>query len=150
MYELFVLACLMHQPNMCVTLRDLYSPHETHDKCLSRAYEIAKGMPIHVKSAYFYNLLLDKLNTKNKYEAIGTGDKVRYMYIEQPNKFGLESIGFKYDYPKEFSDLFKPDYDKMFEKILFQAIERFYDNVGWKIRKPSENVTVELFDLFSK
>ncbi len=113
-------------------------------------FTTAKGMPIHVKSAYFYNLLLDKLNTKNKYEAIGTGDKVRYMYIEQPNKFGLESIGFKYDYPKEFSDLFKPDYDKMFEKILFQAIERFYDNVGWKIRKPSENVTVELFDLFSK
>ena len=95
-------------------------------------------------------MLLDKLNTGNKYEAIGTGDKVRYMYIEQPNKFGLESIGFKYDYPKEFGNLFKPDYDKMFEKILFQAIERFYDNVGWKIRKPAENVTVELFDLFGK
>jgi len=38
----------------------------------------------------------------------------------------------------------------MFEKILYQAIERFYDNVNWTIRKPSENVTVELFDLFSK
>ena len=25
MYELFVLACLMHQPDMCVTLKDLYS-----------------------------------------------------------------------------------------------------------------------------
>jgi hypothetical protein len=61
----------------------------------------------------------------------------------------LESIGFKYDYPKEFSDLFKPDYDKMFEKSYFKRIERFYDNVGWKIRKPAENVTVELFDLFS-
>ena len=113
-------------------------------------FTTTKGMPIHVKSAYFYNLILDKLSTGNKYETIGTGDKVRYMYIEQPNKFGLQSIGFKYDYPKEFSNLFKPDYDKMFEKILFQAIERFYDNVGWKIRKPSENVTVELFDLFSK
>ena len=48
MYELFVLACLMQQPNMCVTLKDLYSPHNSHDKCLARAYEIASGMPIHM------------------------------------------------------------------------------------------------------
>ena len=48
MYELFVLACLIGSPNMCVTLKDLYSPHPTHDKCLERAYEIAQGMPIHM------------------------------------------------------------------------------------------------------
>ena len=47
MYELFVLACLIGSPNMCVTLKDLYSPHPTHDKCLERAYEIAQGMPVH-------------------------------------------------------------------------------------------------------
>ena len=52
MYELFVLACFMHQPDMCVTLKDLYSPHATHDKWLARAYEIAKGMPIHMPMYY--------------------------------------------------------------------------------------------------
>tara|TARA_R100001163_G_scaffold54260_1_gene41591 strand:- start:757 stop:1761 length:1005 start_codon:yes stop_codon:yes gene_type:complete len=113
-------------------------------------FNTVKSMPIHVKSAYFYNLLLDKLNTGNRYEDLGSGDKVRYMYVEKPNKYGLDSIGFKYDYPKEFHDIFKVDYEKMFEKILFQGIERFYDCVGWKIRKPAENVQVELFDLFSK
>tara|TARA_R100001079_G_scaffold108320_1_gene78571 strand:- start:459 stop:3026 length:2568 start_codon:yes stop_codon:yes gene_type:complete len=116
----------------------------------SNEFNTCKGMPIHVKSAYYYNELLDKLNTGNKYESISTGDKVRYMYVEQPNKFGLDSIGFKYEYPEEFNSIFKPDYDKMFEKILFQAIERFYENVNWTIRKPSENVQVELFDLFAK
>ena len=113
-------------------------------------FSTTKGMPIHVKSAYFYNLMLEKLNTGNRYESISSGDKVRYMYVEQPNKFGLESIGFKYEHPSEFKDIFKPDYDKMFEKILFQSIQRFYDNVKWTIRKPAENVQVELFDLFSK
>ena len=107
-------------------------------------------MPIHVKSAYFYNLLLKKLKTGNKYEEMSSGDKVRYMYVEKPNKYGLDSIGFKYNYPMEFKHVFKIDHDKMFEKILFQGIERFYDCVGWQIRKPSDNVTVELFDLFSK
>ena len=48
MYELFVLACLMQQPNMWVTLKDLYSPHPTHDKCLARAYVIAQEMPTYV------------------------------------------------------------------------------------------------------
>ena len=37
----------------------------------------------------------------------------------------------------------------MYEKILFEAIERFYSNVNWTIRKPSDNVQVELFDLFA-
>jgi|TARA_Y100000289_G_C3888445_1_gene132609 hypothetical protein len=48
MYELFVLACLMANPNQCITLVDLYSPHETHDKCLARAYVIAQEMPEYV------------------------------------------------------------------------------------------------------
>ena len=118
------------------------------DQC--NEFNTIKGMPIHVKSAYFYNLMLDKLKTGNRYESIRSGDKVRYMYVEQPNKFGLESIGFKYEHPAEFKDIFKPDYEKMFEKILFQSIQRFYENVKWTIRKPAENVQVELFDLFSK
>jgi len=113
-------------------------------------FNTVKSMPIHVKSAYFYNLLLTKLKTGNKYEEMSSGDKVRYMYVEKPNKYGLDSIGFKYSYPSEFQEVFKVDYDKMFEKIIFQGIERFYDCVGWRIRKPADNVTVELFDLFSK
>ena len=111
-------------------------------------FTTTKGMPIHVKSAYFYNLMLDKLNTGNRYESISSGDKVRYMYVEQPNKYGLESIGFKYEYPEEFKEIFKPDYDKMFEKILFQSIQRFYDNVKWTARRPTDNVQTELFELF--
>ena len=112
-------------------------------------FTVSKGTPIHVKSAYYYNIMLNKLNTGNKYEEISSGDKVRYMYVQQPNKFGVDTIGFKYDYPEEFVDIFKPDYEKMFAKILFEAVKRFYDNVGWVIRKPSDNVQTELFDLFS-
>jgi len=48
MYELFVLACLISNPNQCITLQDLYSPHNTHDKCLARAYEITQEMPSYI------------------------------------------------------------------------------------------------------
>ena len=112
-------------------------------------WRTVKGMPVHAKSAYFYNQMLSKLETGNKYEHLSSGDKVRFLYIEQPNRYGLASMGFKYDWPEEFNESFKIDYEKMFDKILFQSIARFYDNVGWNIRKPSENVKTELFDLFA-
>jgi hypothetical protein len=114
-----------------------------------RDWETVKGMPVHAKSAYYYNRMCDELNTGNKYEAISSGDKVRFMYVETPNKYGVASMGFKYEWPEEFNELFKIDYEKMFDKILFQSIARFYDSVGWAIRKPTENVKTELFDLFS-
>ena len=37
---------------MCVTLQDLYSPHDTHDKCLARAYVISQEMPTYMPHYY--------------------------------------------------------------------------------------------------
>lgn len=116
-------------------------------KC--KGFTIVKGMPIHVKSAYYHNHIMSNVLNSNKVEDITSGDKVRYVYLEKPNKYGIESIGFKYDYPDEFKSLFKINYDKMFEKILFESIRRFYEAVSWQIRKPSENVKTDLFELFS-
>lgn len=110
---------------------------------------VGKGTPIHVKAAYLHNTLTRKLGIDNKYEDINSGDKVRYLYVEQPNKYKVDVIGFKYQYPAEFAELFKIDYEKMFEKILFNSIERFYECVDWQIRKPSMSVRTELADLFS-
>jgi len=114
-----------------------------------KEFNLPKKMPIHVKSAYYHNHITRNVFNDNKSELIASGDKVRYMYLQLPNKFNIDSIGFKYTYPEEFKTMFKIDYDKMFEKILFQSISRFYEAVGWRIRKPTDNVRVELFDLFS-
>ena len=111
-------------------------------------FNIGTRTPIHVKSAYLHNFLNKKLGIENKYEEISSGDKTRYVYLQQPNKYGIDSIGFKYTFPEEYKSIFKINYEKMFEKILFSGIERFYQGVNWQIRKPSENVTCELFDLF--
>jgi hypothetical protein len=121
---------------------DKYAP-----KC--RDLNIVKGMPIHVKAAYLHNYINRKLEIENKYEDITSGDKTRYLYVQTPNKYGIEVIGFKNNFPDEYKDIFKVDYELMFEKILFNSIERFYQGVNWQIRKPSENVTCELFDLFA-
>jgi len=112
----------------------------------SKEFNTVKGMPIHVKAAYYHNILIKDL--KGKTESIGSGDKIRYLYLQQPNKYGISVVGFKYEYLPEFKELFKIDYALMFEKILYNSIERFYDAVNWRIRKPTDNVAVELDSLF--
>jgi hypothetical protein len=106
-----------------------------------------KGMPAHVKAAYHYNTLIEKLDLSGKYETIETGDKVRYFYVNQPNKYGIQAIAYKYYYPDEFKAIFQPDIEKMFEKLIFSMIERFYEAVNWRLSKPSNQVQTDLFDL---
>ena len=121
-----------------------------YDKYAIKAdnYNIGKGTPIHVKSAIFYNELIDEFDLTGTHEKIGSGDKVRYFYVQQPNKYGCTSLAFKYNLPDQFKNLFLVDYEKMFEKIIFQVIERFYDSVKWKPYKPGETYQTDLFEFF--
>ena len=121
-----------------------------YDKYAMKAnsFTIGKGTPIHVKSAIFYNELLDEFKLNGTHETIGSGDKVRYFYVQQPNKYGCNSLAFKYNMPEEFKKLFLVDYEKMFEKIIFQVIERFYESVKWRPYKPGEAYQTDLFDFF--
>jgi DNA polymerase elongation subunit (family B) len=120
-----------------------------YDKYAKKCSEFntVKGMPIHTKAAYFYNLMVDRFNVSNDYEKISNGDKIRYFYVKQPNKYGLNAIGYKYYMPEEFKDVFEPDTELMFEKIIFNIIERFYDAVGWKMKQPGKQVQTDLFEL---
>jgi len=112
-------------------------------------FKTVKSMPLHVKAAYMHNLLLHTFKIDKKYEKIGSGDKIRYLYVKQPNRFGISAIAYKYYYPEEFAKVFEPDYDMMFEKIMYSAIERFYESVGWSPQKPGEVTQCDLFSLLS-
>lgn len=115
------------------------------DRC--NGFMTVKGMPAHVKAAYHYNILLDKLDLSGDYETIETGDKVRFFYVNQPNKYGINAIAYKYYYPDEFKSIFEPDKEKMFEKIIYNIVERFYEAVNWRLNKPSAQVQTDLFEI---
>ena len=70
MYELFVLACLIGKPNKCVTLQDLYGPHDTHDRCLTRAYVISQEIPLYLPRYFAKSYKCFDMNTEGK--KIGT------------------------------------------------------------------------------
>jgi DNA polymerase elongation subunit (family B) len=112
-------------------------------------FDTVKGMPAHVKAAYFYDLLIDRMGLGQKYQKFKSGEKVKSVYLKTPNKYGINMIGFKGKYPEEFKDVFDIDYEKMFDKLLYASIEEFYNSVNWKLRRPNENVKIELEDFFS-
>lgn len=113
------------------------------------AFQTVKGMPNHVKSAYYYNILIDRLELTSKYEKIQSGDKVKLFYLKKPNKYGIESIAFKYYYPEEFREIFEADYEKMFDKIIFAPVQKFFRTVNWVAQKPNEMRKCDLLDYFS-
>ena len=91
--------------------------------------------------------MVDKFKLGSDFEKITSGDKVRYFYLKKPNRYGLPTMGYKYYLPKEFKDVFEPDTELMFEKIIFSIIDRFYDAVNWKIKQPGKQVQTDLFEL---
>lgn len=109
-----------------------------------------KGMPSHLKAAYYHDLIVEQNDWSSKYDKFKSGDKVKMVYVKKPNKYNLDMIGFKGEWPEEFDAIFQVDFEKMFSKVFYAAIERFYEAVGWKLRKPSENLEVELEDLFGE
>lgn len=115
---------------------------------LCNGFEIAKGTPHHIKAAIFYNRLIEKLQLQNKYEKITSGDKIRLLSVQTPNKYNIEKIAFKYYYPEEFKQIFQPDHEQIFEKTVLAAIERLYENVRWEIQRPGQMTQSNIFDLF--
>jgi DNA polymerase elongation subunit (family B) len=112
-------------------------------------FNTSKGMPCHVKAAYYYNLLIKELGITNKYQSIKSGDKIKYFYVKKPNKYGIDAIAYKYEFPQEFSKFLEIDNEKMFVKDMYMCIERFYNTMGWIPRKPNDQLCNNLEDLFS-
>ena len=111
-----------------------------------------KGAGAHAKAAEFYNQIITKLKLDNKYEQIRQFDRFHYIYIKENNKFGINVIGFKDRYPKEFEKLFEVDRDKMFEKAVLSPLKHIIKNHNFGVFDPSETTimgedNVSIFDL---
>lgn len=112
--------------------------------------QIAKGMQEHMKAAHYHNVLIEKLEISGKYPKLKQGDKIKYINVKKPNRYNIDVVGYGGNYPEEFKKEFEIDYEKMFENLMYRNIEFFYEAVGWILRKPNENVKVDLLDLFSE
>jgi DNA polymerase elongation subunit (family B) len=114
---------------------------------MSVGFRMGKHTPIHVKSAIYYNRLLEKHNLSNKYERLKSGDKIKYILLEK-NQLGIKTMAFLYDFPNEFSFL-DVDRSGMFEKTVIKPLNRIFEVLQWNIPSPTRGEKNNLLDMFS-
>lgn len=136
---------------MPVEARSIIKGINTFDKYVDGCqgfHQLSKGMQAHMKAGYFHNQLLKELDLGGKYPEVKQGDKIKILILQKPNKYNIDNVGYIGKYPQEFRDIFTVDTEQMFEKLVYIKMREFYTAVNWHIRRPSENVRVELEDLF--
>jgi len=86
-----------------------------------------KGCPIHVRGAVIFNQLLKPGDE----EPITDAEKIKFIYIKEPNPAHSHVIAFRDGIP-EYFDLEKYiDYDLQFEKTFIQPIKGILTAVNW-------------------
>jgi DNA polymerase elongation subunit (family B) len=96
-----------------------------------------KGTPIQVRGAILYNHYLKTLGLDKQYPYIKEGEKLKYTYLRQPNKFKDNVISYPVRLPKEFGLHEYIDYDLQFTKAFLEPIKVILDCVGWTTEKTS-------------
>jgi len=96
---------------------------------------IKKGAPAAVRATIKYNDLLSYWKLNTKHSPIVQGDKVKWIYLKK-NPYNIEALAYlDFDMPdkiKEFLDKFA-DKEKVFDTILLNKLEGFYDDLGWRL-----------------
>lgn len=94
-----------------------------------------KGTPLHVRGSLLYNHHVQAKKLGKKYEMIKEGDKIKYLYLKQPNSIKENTIAFVTTLPKELDIHKYVDYNTMFEKSFIEPMRTILDCLGWSPRK---------------
>jgi DNA polymerase elongation subunit (family B) len=80
---------------------------------------------------------------ERKYEMIKEGDKIKYLYLKEPNVIHEDAIAFIGKLPKELDLHRYVDYNTMFEKSFLEPMKTITNCLGW-----STKPVASLDDLF--
>ena len=103
----------------------------------------AAKTPMQVRGSLLYNFYLKKHKLDQKYEMIKEGDKIKFLYLKEPNTLKENCISFNTKIPTEFNIHRYVDYDLMFEKAFLDPMNTIVQALGWQTEK--ENTLEDLF-----
>lgn len=102
-----------------------------------------KGTPIHVRGSLTYNRLIREHKLQKTIPQIQEGEKIKFVYLKEPNILHENVISFQGGIPDEFDLKKYVDYDIMFNKTFLEPLKTILDVIGWK-----HEVTASLEDFF--
>ena len=101
------------------------------DKYKDRANIYKAATPMHVRGSLLYNFYIREKNIEKEYEVINEGDKIKFVYLKEPNLIKENCIAFISKIPEEFNLRQYVDYDTMFEKSFIEPLTTILNGVGW-------------------
>lgn len=104
------------------------------NKYTDRASIYKQATPMHVRGALLYNFYLKEKKLDTKYELITEGNKIKFIYLKEPNLIKENCIAFTNQIPEEFNLSQFVDYDTMFEKSFLEPIKTILNGVGWNAK----------------
>jgi DNA polymerase elongation subunit (family B) len=94
-----------------------------------------KGTPIHVKGALVYNHFLRTLKLTKRYQEIQEGEKIKFIYLKQPNIFNNNTLAFISGLPKQLGAEQYIDYDLQFNKSFLEPLDIILSAINWQSEK---------------
>ena len=80
------------------------------------------------------NLLKEKKLNKT-YEAVKSGDKIKFVYLKLPNPLHENIISFPNVLPKQLGLDEYVDYETQFNKVFLSPVESILEAIGWNAEK---------------
>ena len=97
-----------------------------------------KSCPIHVRGALLYNYQLKTNRLVHKYPIIQEGEKIKYVYMKEPNVLGQNVMSFISDFPSDIPKISNHiDYKTQFEKSFITPLNNILNVIGWKTKQES-------------
>lgn len=94
-----------------------------------------KGTPIHVRGALIHNYTIDQNKLGKSVQKIQEGEKIKFIYLKEPNSLQTDVISFLNRWPKEFDIDKYIDYNLQFEKSFIDPLKIILDCINWKAEK---------------
>lgn len=91
--------------------------------------------PIHVKGALMFNHIIKQKKLEKKYTYITNGNKVKFIYLKEPNPTHETVISFSGILPPQLGLHKYIDRDLQFEKTFLAPVESITNVIGWETKK---------------
>jgi hypothetical protein len=79
-----------------------------------------------------YNHFLKELNLTKRYQVIQEGEKIKFVYLKQPNIFNNNTLAFISGIPKQLDALQYIDYDLQFDKSFLEPLDIILSAINWQ------------------